>query len=245
MINLRTLGSIGLRNSAGVQVRSVLAQPKRLVLLALLSLSQDGMCRRDRLLGLFWPDHATERARTALRQAIRFLRREVGQHVIVNLGLECLAVDTLTMACDARDFELACDAGRWEDALQLYQGDFLADLFVPTASPEFDNWLEFERERLRERALGAATALTAHHRHLGELSLAARWSRRALVLAPDDECILRTHLELLSDAGDSAGAVRAYENFVNSLRRELAVAPSVATQRLAAAIRSRAGESRA
>jgi len=244
MICLRTLGSIGLRNGAGVHVRSVLAQPKRLVMLALLSLSQDRMCRRDRLLGLFWPDHGTERARASLRQAIRFLRREVGQHVIVNVGLECLAIDPGIMACDAHDFELACDDGRWEDALQLYQGDFLPDLFVPTASPEFDNWVELERGRLRERALGAAAALTAHHRHLGELSLAARWSRRALALAPDNECLLRTHLELLSDAGDRAGAVRAYETFVTNLRRELAVAPSDATQRLGAAIRSRAGESR-
>ena|SRR5437762_11873505 len=148
------------------------------------------------------------------------------------------------MACDARNFELACDDGRWEDALQLYQSDFLADLFIPTASAEFDNWVELERERLRERALRAAMALTAHHRHLGELSLAIRWSRRASALAPDDECLLRTHLELLSDAGDSAGAVRAYENFVTNLRRELAVAPSDATQRLGAAIRARAGESR-
>ena len=129
-----------------------------------------------------------------------------------------------------------------EDALQLYRGDFLADLFVPTASPEFDNWLVFERERLRERALGAATALAARHRHRGELSLAAQWSRRALVLAPDDECLLRTHLALLSDAGDSAAAVRAYDNFVTNLRQQLAVAPSAATQRLAATIRSRAGE---
>src|SRR5437762_14367852 len=87
MIHLRTLGSIGLRNSAGVHLRSVLAQPKRLVLLALLSLSQDGMCRRDRLLGLFWPDHGSKRARAALRQAARFLRREVGQHVSGTVGL--------------------------------------------------------------------------------------------------------------------------------------------------------------
>jgi DNA-binding SARP family transcriptional activator len=201
------------------------------------------MCRRDRLLGLFWPDHGTNRARAALRQAIRFLRREIGRDVIVNVGLDGLAIDAGILACDAREFEYACDGKRWEDALQLYHGDFLADLFVPTASPEFDNWLELERERLRERAIGAATELTAHHRSVGELSMAARWSRRALALAPDDESLLRRHLELLSDAGDTAGAVRAYENFVTNLRRELAVAPSAATQRLAAAIRSRANES--
>ena len=241
-IRLRTLGSIGFRDAKGRCIRAVLAQPKRLAVLALLALSQDGLCRRDRLLGLFWPDHGTERARGALRQAIRSLRREIGHDAIVSVGMECLAIDAQIVACDAREFALACEEQRWEDALQLYRGDFLADLFVPTASPEFDNWLVFERERLRERALGAATALAARHRHRGELSLAAQWSRRAMALAPDDECLLRTHLELLSDAGDRAGAVRAYENFATFLHRELAVTPSAPTQRLAAAIRSRAVE---
>src|SRR5436190_19789291 len=106
MIHLRTLGSIGLRNSAGSHVRSVLAQPKRLVMLVLLALSEDGACRRVRLLGLFWPDHGTERARAALRQAIRFLRREIGRNVIVNVGLDGLAIDACILACDAREFEL-------------------------------------------------------------------------------------------------------------------------------------------
>ena len=241
-IRLRTLGSIGFSDAKGRCIRAVLAQPKRLAMLALLALSQDGLCRRDQLLGLFWPDHGTERARGALRQAIRFLRREVGHDAIANLGNECLMVDARIVACDACDFARACDEHCFEDALQLYQGDFLAGLFVPTASPEFDNWLETERARLRERALGAATALAAHCRHRGELSLATQWSRRAMALAPDDECLLRTHLELLSDAGNSAGAVRAYENFATFLHRELAVTPSAPTQRLAAAIRSRAVE---
>ncbi len=240
MMQLRTLGNIGLRNCAGTNVRSVLAQPKRLAILALLAVCPDGLCLRDRLLGLFWPDHGTERARAALRQAIRFLRCEVGREAIINFGNECLALDAKIVACDVQEFERACEEQRPEDALQLYQGEFLAGLFVPSASPEFDSWLETERERLRERALGAATRLADHHRRRGEWSLAAQWSRRAVALAPDDECVLRTHLELLSDAGDSAGAIRAYENFANFLHRELAVAPSAPTQRLAAAIRSRA-----
>ena len=242
MVSVRTFGSIGVRNDHGRELRSVLAQPKRLALLALLAVSPHGQCRRDQMLGLFWPDQDCEHARAALRQAVRFLRREIGRDAIVNVGNECLAIDAHVVASDVHDFARACDEQHFEEALHLYQGDFLAGLFVPTASPEFDSWLEGERGRLRERALHAATTLSARHRHRGEFSLAAQWSRRAMTLAPDDECLLRTHLELLSDAGDGAGAVRAYENFAIFLHRELAVTPSAPTQRLAAAIRSRAVE---
>jgi DNA-binding SARP family transcriptional activator len=245
MIQLRTLGTIGLGDGNGGYIRAVLAQPKRLAVLALLALSRAGLCSRDRLLGLFWADSSTELARAALRQTIRFLRRELGRDAIKSIGIECLTLDTRFVNCDAREFDLACDEQRFDDALQLYQGDFLPGLFVPTASPEFDNWLEAERERLRERALGATTALVARCRGRRDLSLAAQWSRRAMALAPDDECLLRTHLELLSDAGDCVGAVRAYESFAILLHRELAVAPSLPTQRLAAVIRSRAADASA
>ncbi len=40
-------------------------------------------------------------------------------------------------------------------------------------------------------------------------------------LAPEDERVLRMFLETLADAGDYAGAVRTYENFVAALLREL------------------------
>lgn len=52
VIVLRTLGGIGLQDTQGVELRPVLAQPKRLALLALLAVeSIDHACRRDTLFG--------------------------------------------------------------------------------------------------------------------------------------------------------------------------------------------------
>jgi DNA-binding SARP family transcriptional activator len=238
MMRLRTLGSISLRDENGSEIRSVLAQPKRLALLAMVALHHGGTCRRDQLLGLFWPDHDVDHGRAALRQAVRFLRSRIGCDAIVNVGNEVLAVNALEVECDARHFDRASDEHRLEDALLLYQGDLLPGLFVPDASPELDSWLERERHRLRRRALDAASELVERYRARGQLMLAARWSWRALSLAPDDERLLRALLELLCAAGDSAGAIRAYEHFVADLHHDLGMKPSPLTQRLAASIRA-------
>jgi DNA-binding SARP family transcriptional activator len=241
MIVFRTLGTIGLRDSQGRDVRTVLAQPKRLALLAMLAMSPHARCHRDPLLGYFWPNHDPDRAHAALRQALRFLRRELGKDVIFNVGIRGVWIDARVMACDVCEFARACDEQRPEDALDLYQGDLLPGLFVGDASPEFDNWLGAERVRLRHCALTAAMGLVARSRARGQVPLAVQWARRAMGLAPEDERILRTFLELLADEGDCVGAIRAYENFAAALKRELGIPPSALTQRLAATIRASAG----
>jgi DNA-binding SARP family transcriptional activator len=76
MIRLRILGSTELHDANGREIGSVLAQPKRLALLVYLAAS-GGFQRRDTLLGLFWPELDASRAREALNQALRFLRKEL------------------------------------------------------------------------------------------------------------------------------------------------------------------------
>src|SRR5688572_5025810 len=76
MTRLRLLGGVDLRTGAGVELRGVLAQPGQLALLAYLAAARPrGFHRRDKLIGLFWPEATQERARNALRQAVHRLRR--------------------------------------------------------------------------------------------------------------------------------------------------------------------------
>ena len=55
MIELRTLGAVDLKGADGRAVRSILAQPKRLALLAYLAVHTAG-ARRDSVVALFWPE---------------------------------------------------------------------------------------------------------------------------------------------------------------------------------------------
>ncbi|MBD0321570.1 MAG: hypothetical protein ICV87_14635, partial [Gemmatimonadetes bacterium] len=159
LISLRVLGALHLDAADGHAIHSVLTQPKRVALLVHLALATagGGFVRRDSLLALFWPETDDEHARKALRQALYYLRRSLGEGVIVGRGDDEVAVDLGRLRCDAVEFERALDAGRTEEALAEYGGELLEGIFVADA-PDFERWLSAERRRLRERAGAAARA---------------------------------------------------------------------------------------
>src|SRR3954467_5144681 len=112
MIEFRVLGGVRLARAEGDELRAVLAQPKRLALLAYLALERPGTFhRRDTLLSLFWGDFTAERARAALRRALHFLRRELGEGVLAGRGDEEVALDAERFTCDVTRFERLLDAG--------------------------------------------------------------------------------------------------------------------------------------
>jgi len=238
MIHLRTLGALELTSSAGTSVETVLKQPKRTALLCYLALaSRVGFCRRDTVLGMFWPEHDAEQARHALRQSLYFLRRALGPGVLVSRGDDELGIRE-GIACDALEFGRALDGNLLEESLALYQGDLLPGFFLSDA-PEFERWLEEERSRLREQALDAARRLSQSREREGKPAAAAQWARRALELSPSDESSARQLIAMLDRAGDPASAIRAFDAFVRTLERDYGLSPSEQTRELAARIRVR------
>jgi DNA-binding SARP family transcriptional activator len=240
MIRFRTLGGVDLRDTSGRELRSVLAQPKRLALLAYLAIATPaGYHRRDSVLALFWPELDQERARGALRQAVHFLRRTLGAGVVRGHGGEDIGLGDDVVWCDARAFDDALSRGVPGEALDLYNGDLLNGFFVSDASSDFEAWLDHERGRLRQRAIEAAWTLTDQHEAAGRGADAARWARWAVTRAPDDERTQRRLVSLLDRLGDRTGALRAYEQFTRRARDEFDAEPSPETRALVAAIRAR------
>ena len=238
MIELRALGALELRQSAGPELHSVLTQPRRIALLCYLTLAAPrGFQRRDRLLTLFWPEHDAERARAALRQAVYFLRRSLIEAALVGRGDDELAVAKEHLWCDVVAFEEAIAQKRLQDAVKLYRGDLLAGFHVADA-PGFEEWMEQERTRLRDLAAQAAATWTHEAQAAGHTEEALVAARRALELDPYDEPALRRLLQLLLDAGDRAGALRAFEAFRERFAGELELEPSSETAALVCAIRA-------
>jgi DNA-binding SARP family transcriptional activator len=239
MIQLRTLGTLALRNTAGEDLHSVLAQPKRVALLVNLAIARPrGFHRRDTLLALLWPEQDEQHARWALNQALRHLRSALGKEVLPSRGDEEVGVDFQALTCDAVEFEAAIDADDPARALELYQGDLLEGFHL-SGCGEFERWLEEERVWLRRRAARAATLLAGREEARGEHVAAGHWARRAFALVPDDESEARKLIELLGRLGDRAGAVEAYESFARRLRGEYEVEPAPETRALIAAVRTR------
>jgi serine/threonine-protein kinase len=235
------LGPVELLDSEGKELRTVLAQPKRLALLACLVVGPRGFRRRDSLIALLWPELDTTRARAALNQAVRFLRKELGESagpVIISRGDEELGVDPATLWCDAIELRDHMEAGRCSEVLELYRGDLLEG-FHGEPSASFEEWLMRERELLRATAARAARELAATHERDENFTPAVESARRAVDLAAADERMVRQLLQLLDRIGDRAGAVQAYEDFAGRLARDLDVEPSPETKAVIDRIRSR------
>lgn len=245
-VRLDTLGGIDLGGPDG-SLRGVLAQPKRFALLSYLALEgRRGFVRRDTVLSVFWPEHDQSKARTSLRQALRFLRTALGDDAFDRRGDEEIAIRDGAIDFDVARFERAIAERRLEDALEAYRGDFLAGFFVAGSGPELDQWLEDERGRLREMAMRTSTTLASQAESSGDVRTAARWARRTVAISPHDEAAQRLLIRLLDAGGDRAGALHAYETFARRLERELEARPARETEQLVSRIRTQnaAGEAR-
>jgi TolB-like protein/DNA-binding SARP family transcriptional activator len=238
MIELRTLGALELRGCDPGRVAALVAQPKRLALLAYLAIATPrGFHRRDILVALFWPESDQERARAALRHALSFLRQQLGHAVVLTRGDE-VGLDRAAVWCDATAFEAPVDAQTAAELVALYRGDLLGGLHVSDA-PEFERWLDGERRRLRARAADAAWALAAGEEGGGNWGAAVAHARRAVLLSSDYEQPTRRLIELLDRGGDRAAAIQEYQALERRLAQELDVSPSPETRALIARIRAR------
>lgn len=240
MIRLRLLGPIELTDAGGRELRAILLQPKRLALLACLVVGPRGFRRRDSLLALLWPELDQEHARAALNQAIRFLRRELGDagSAIISRGADEIGVAPDGLWCDAVEFHDLMENSRYSEALELYRGDLLEGFFGEPGAG-FQDWLSRERELLRASASRAARELAAAHERDERYTPAVASARRAVELAEADERTVRELLLLLDRMGDRAGAMQAYDAFAARLAREYEVEPAPETRAVIEGIRSR------
>ena len=236
-LELCLLGGIELRGAPEGAADAVLSQSKAVALLAFLSLSPDGRFqRRDRIVGLLWPDLDQLHARTAVRKTLYELRAALGADVLATRGHDEIAITAGALRCDAVEFAIAAETGRLARALELYRGEFMPGFFL-SGCPEFERWVEDERTVARERAAAASWALAVALEQDQELTAAGSWARRAVRHAWTDERVLRRALAMLDRLGDRAGAVKLFEDFAARLRAELDVEPSAETLAVINALR--------
>lgn len=235
MFELHLLGSPHLRRAGDPE--TIRLQPKRLALLAYLAVeAMRRPCRRDTLVAVFWPELDGRRARNALSQALHGLRRTLGTSVVCGGGAEEVWVRPDGLWVDVTEFERTLGEGEFDEAVDLYGGPLLQGLHVG-AAPAFEDWVSQTRERLRRRAAEALGVLIDRSERAGNAVGAAEGLRRLTELAPGDETVLRHWMRALEQAGDRAGALRAYERFARDLAVELGLTPSPESERLAERLR--------
>jgi len=150
---LSLLGQWDLRGPDGRRVRSVLSQPKRLCLLAYLSLA-DRPISRATVVSIFWPESDEERARNALSQSLHYLRRSLTKRAVVSVEGDRLAVSREVVAFDAREFleETRDGDADLETARRVAEGaDFFEGWNADDTQP-LQEWLDTVRRRIRAHA---------------------------------------------------------------------------------------------
>jgi DNA-binding SARP family transcriptional activator len=237
LISLVLFGRIDLHAPDEAASR-LLVQSKTIGLLALLSVpTLDRFIRRDRLIGILWPELDQDRARNALRKVLHGVRAALGAEAVPSRGDDEIALASTAVSCDVAAFTRCADLGFLMQALQLYTGELMPGFHLDGCA-EFDRWLEDERMAARERAAGAAWALAQRLETANQHSDAAGMARRAIRFSWSDERALRRALSMLERLGDRAGAIHLYEEFTRRLRADLELEPSLETVQLAERIRS-------
>jgi DNA-binding SARP family transcriptional activator len=234
MLEVRLLGGLELR--LGDDPLPPLDSARAESLLAYLLIHREAPQPRQRLAFLLWPDSTEAQARTNLRHVLHNLRRalpDADRYLDVTPRTLRWRPEA-AVALDLAEFEAALDRDDLETAVAAYGGDLLEG--------SYDEWLLEERERVRDRLVGALERLAERLEQRGEHAAAVGHAERLLRLEPLREDAYRRLMRLHDAAGDRARALRVYHACVATLERDLGVAPSAATREAYEALLAGAGD---
>jgi len=234
MVCLKLFAGASLQSDQG-PVSGPAAQRRRLALLALLAASHPRALPREKVLACLWPERDSEHARNLLSQALYALRKALGEEAILAAGDEVRFNPEVT-PCDVVSFARALAAGQLARAVGLYSGPFLDGFFLSDA-PEFEQWVEGERERYRRSCCMALEGLAESAAADGDFAAAAEWWRRRVGGEPYNARVTLRLMEALEAAGDRAGALQQARVHAALLEQEFAAEPDPEVQALAERLR--------
>jgi DNA-binding SARP family transcriptional activator len=199
---------------------------------------------RRALAALLWPDSGDEQARQSLRQLLSNFRRSAPARVqdviyfddaAVRLEPACITIDRdrlIQIGADASIADL-------EQAAASYRGDFGKGAEI--GENEFDRWLQDERSRTREIAIGLFDRLVRVLADAGQHQDALTFANRLIEIEPLREESHRLVIAEEAIVSGRASAMLRYENFRILLRDELGVRPEPATMSLIEDLRNASG----
>lgn len=176
--------------------------------------------------GSLWPDGSEERAFGNLRSSLWRLK---------GAGIEVVVWDHCTVGLREHtrtDLQLVCD---WADRV-LAEAALDVDLRIPDCARSaaellpgwYDDWVVFERERIRQRILHALEALSRLLRVGGRHAEAVEAAMEAIALEPLRESAHRSLARAHVAEGNVIEARHTFERYQELARRELGVEPSLA-----------------
>lgn len=224
------------------------AYNKMRALLAYLAVEREQDHNRDILAELLWNNYPPSAARLNLRRTLADLRRILELPTGLTLFLSrkhtirfipSIYIDTLDFIkqIPVSPTDQATVIDNLERKIALYQGEFLAGLSLPDC-PDFEDWLQMQRETLHRHALSLLEQLSNYHEQTGNFDKALHFALRHTELEPwHEHAHLRT-MRLYALKDQNSAAIHQYEICCRLLKDELGVLPTVEIRRLAERIRN-------
>jgi DNA-binding SARP family transcriptional activator/predicted ATPase len=199
-------------------------------LLAYVALHAGSPISRQQIAGRLWPDSTDAQALTNLRREWHHLREAWPVlDAMVDAASRTLAWrPEASPELDVVAFERAADRGlqgdrsALEDAARLYRGDLFPE--CP------DDWIQPDRERLRQQAVRVLTRLVDLLEREHALSDAIARAQQLLQIDPLNEPAWCTLMRCHAQRGERAAALHLYQRCSALLKQELDVQPSAPTR---------------
>lgn len=255
-LSLRFLGSFEAQLDSEKAIES---RAKRIeALLAFLATESDRAHRRERLVGLLFPEMPDDQARTNLRQTLTRLRRAIDDqkadpafllisrestqfNPLSNHFLDVASFEQLLGGCRAhqpeRDRDCQDCIQKLAEAVELYRGPFLEGLSLDD-SAAYEEWVVFKREQYHVEVLSALQQLADYHERSGAYAAATDYVRHQLRFEPWREEAHRQLMRMLAYQGQRTAALQQYLILETMLWDELGVEPLAETRSLYDCIRT-------
>jgi len=195
--------------------------------------------QREKIADIFWGSSQSKitSARNNLRGQITQLRKALAPYLI--FSRETISFNTdAQYRLDVAELNLAVkkytipreenytvsNLVKLQNALSLYQGDFLDGFYLPDAEL-FEEWAFGQRESLKFTVINGFLHLITGYRILNNYIDGIRWAHRVLEIDPYNETAHSQLIYLLAANGQRGLAIEHFQHYQKKIRQELNIPP--------------------
>lgn len=184
----------------GVEIK--FSRTKTVGLIAYLAVKKTSQSR-DLLAALFWPEADGSHAKANLRLSLTELTKAIGKERL-NITRERLQlrqsddifIDVEHFRAIKAEYDRTRDYSRLKEAVSLYGEDFMKG-FNCSASEEYEDWMFFEAEELRNYLTGMLQDLVALHNRENKFSHSTEYAARLHRIDSFNDEYIRLYMEAL------------------------------------------------
>ncbi len=189
---------------------------------------------KEQIVVALWPHLSLAKAHSTFHFYLFQVRRLLGGTAAISYEGGVYRLESRWYQYDVEDFQRALAkaekargaqrAQYLRQAISLYQGDYLEDIY--------SDWTVETRAFLQREYLRALEELGRHYLRGGKLEEAMEFSRQLLDKDPLREDIHCQVMQCFAQAGDRAGAIKQFEELRSILGEQLGAEPSAETVKL-------------